>query len=678
MTSDLSAGADPILIRADVDDDADRMLRRLTSSLGSLGRTAGSVIGRVAGVVAGIAALGAAGAAAIPVVVSVVAAVQSIVPAATAAVTGLLAIKLASGTVKLAMVGMGDAIETALDPKATPEELAESLKGLAPNAREFVKELQSMRGELRKLQQGVQNRFFDGFADTLERLSDAVMPDLRRALNSTADSFNRAGREAGSTAAELGERGVLGQALDSATKSLRSMEKIPAQVVASLGLLAAAGGPTLERFAERVSGVFDRISERVATAFETGELERDVEGAVDVIQQLGRIADNVFGGIKNVVGGVTEETGSLFFILEELSEAFERLTASKEFQSILREVVTTAGDLVDNILPLLKEAFVQLEPVIAELGPPLRDFINKVGPELLPVIKELGPVLLDLAVIFREQLPFAIKVVQTVLQILAVVLRALHWVLQNLIIPIVTKVSEVMNSKYVTAIAAMSRATAERIGSVLSSFERFRRSVADAVRGAVDRLRGFGVDMANFVGRIASSIGSAISIFRGTPGRIRAALGRAGALLYTTGRDIVSGLINGITSRMGGLLATVSNMAASIRKKVKDVLIIFSPSRVMAELGKDTVQGMIVGIKATVPDLENAAAAMARAIPRTASSLADFPQAGAGAFRIMTPEPAEMAVNVFIGSDRLDQRIDYRVRKDGQRRIRDDAQGWRY
>lgn len=677
MTNDLSRTTNPVLIRADVDDDARGTVRRLGSALSSFGRTAATVVGRVARLVAVITALSAAGAVAIPVVAGIVAAVQSILPAATVAVSGMLALGLAAGTVKLAMVGVGDAIELAFDRDAKPEDLEASLKRLAPNAREFVKELQSMRSGLGRLQREVQNRFFDGFADTLERVSDAVLPDLRRGLNATADSFNRAGREAGATAAELGDRGILGQAIDSATRSLQAMERVPAQIVASLGLLAAAGGPMLERFAERVAGVFDRMTEGLATAFETGELERDVEGAVDVIQQLGRIAGNVFGGLGNIFGGVTEEAGSLFFILEGLTAAFERLTASAEFQTILRELVDTAGVLVDNILPLLQEAFIQLAPVIEELGPPVRDFINQVGPELIPLLRELGPVLLDLAVIFREQLPFAIEVVKAAIQVLGVVLKGMHFILETLIIPVVTKVSEVMNSTYVKAIAAMSRETASRIANVLQRFESFRQGVTTAIRAGMQRLSDFVVRLVGFANGVRNLVNDVVRFFSTLPSRIREALGNLTSLLYRTGRDIISGLINGITSRLGSLLSTVSNMAASIRDTAAGVLDIFSPSRVMAEIGRDTVDGVIVGIKNTVPALLDTVADMARSIPRAATAQ-DASRAGTQPFALgLTPELAP-AVNVFIGSERLDSRIDYRVQSQDRTRQRDRAQGWRY
>jgi len=680
MTDDLSDSARPVVVpaRIDPDRDGERSATRLTGILGRLGSTVGRVVGSVGKLVGTVGALGVAGAAVIPVLAGIVGALQNMAPAGAAAVTGMLALGLAAGTVKLAMVGVGDAIENAFDPDVKPEDLEASLKRLAPNAREFVEELRGMRGELRKLQQGVQQRFFDGFADTLDRLTDAVMPDLRRGLNATADSFNRAGKEAGATAAELGERGILGKAIDHATRALQSMERIPAQIVASLGLLAAAGGPLLERFAEKVAGVFDRMTERLNTAFETGELEKDIDGAADIVQQLGRIVGNIFGGIKNIIGGVTDEAGSLFFILEDLSAAFERLTASEAFQTILRELVETAGDLVDNVLPLLKEAFVQLAPVIEELGPPVRDFINEIGPELLPLLRELGPVLLDLAVIFREQMPFAIEFAKAAIQVLIVALKAMHFILQNIVIPVVRKISEIMNSQYVKGIAAMSRETAAKIGEILRKFNDFRRNIADNIGLAIRWVTRFINEVGNLAGRIRTSIGNVISVFTDMPGRILRTLVNARNLLYSTGRNIVSGLIDGITSRLGDLLSTVSGMANSIRDKAAGVLDIFSPSRVMAELGRNTVEGFIVGIKATVPDLTDAVAAMARSVPRTAALADATAPGGMGSFRLAPAGDAPTPIQVFIGAQRLDERIDYRVRSENRSVLRDRAQGWRY
>lgn len=66
--------------------------------------------------------------------------------------------------------------------------------------------------------------------------------------------------------------------------------------------------------------------------------------------------------------------------------------------------------------------------------------------------------------------------------------------------------------------------------------------------------------------------------------------------LLQIGKDIIDGLVNGIRSKIDDVVNAVKDVAGSITGKIKDVLNIHSPSRVMAELGMFTSQGLAEGI----------------------------------------------------------------------------------
>lgn len=66
--------------------------------------------------------------------------------------------------------------------------------------------------------------------------------------------------------------------------------------------------------------------------------------------------------------------------------------------------------------------------------------------------------------------------------------------------------------------------------------------------------------------------------------------------LLQIGKDIVDGLVNGIRSKIDDVVNAVKDVAGSITGKIKDVLNIHSPSRVMAELGMFTSQGLAEGM----------------------------------------------------------------------------------
>jgi tape measure domain-containing protein len=82
--------------------------------------------------------------------------------------------------------------------------------------------------------------------------------------------------------------------------------------------------------------------------------------------------------------------------------------------------------------------------------------------------------------------------------------------------------------------------------------------------------------------------------------------------LLQIGKDIINGLINGISSKIEDVKNAVKDVAGSITDKVKDILNIHSPSRVMAQLGVFTSQGLAEGM------LDGA-----RYVDRASSELAD-------------------------------------------------------
>jgi phage-related protein len=263
----------------------------------------------------------------------------------------MLAVQLVSGTVKLAMQDVSEAVSTAFDPEAKPEDLAKAMEKLAPAAKEFVTELQGMRKEFTDLQQQVQENFFAGLDDTLVGLKEDVLPQVGDALRNVATELSSMASGAGEAAAALGRDGTLGTALEGAVNGIANLVDVPGQAVTALGQLAAAAAPAFERVTAAAASSASSVSEKLAAAFESGALDEAINSAVDAIAQLGRIAGNVFGGLGNIIGTATASGEGLFAMLERVTQAFEDVTASQGFQQALRALVETAGVVADTVLP---------------------------------------------------------------------------------------------------------------------------------------------------------------------------------------------------------------------------------------------------------------------------------------------------------------------------------------
>lgn len=594
--------------RLRVDRDGLRDADRLSNSLGDVTRQARSALGSFLRLAGGSTALAGAMGSLAPLLAGVVGAIQSIAPAAALGTQAMLSMQLVSGTLKLAMVGVEDAITAAFDPEKA-EEFQEALKKLAPEARDFVVELRDMSKELREVQQRVQNNFFRGFDDALEKLASTTGPAVSRALDSTSKALNRMALGAASAATELGRNGTLGQALESSVASLENLERVPGQATTAFGQLAASSGPAMERVTRAVQRASDRISGRLAAAFESGALEAAIDDAVSAIAQLGRIGGDILGGLRNTFAGLTQDGRGLFDILESITQAFEDVTASREFQSILGELALTADTLVKNILPLLREAFVQLAPVIEELGPPLRDFINEIGPELIPIIQELGPILLDLAVIFREQMPLAIELAKTALQVLSLVLKSLHVLLSGIIIPIVQGVARAFD-KYGGIVKSVTGDVDKSISSLAVRFANFQTRVNGSIQTVISKIGEFAGAFGRMTSAALNAVVQTTAIFGRLPGMVVSAIAGLGARLFSVGQNIVLGLVRGMSSMLSRVRDIASEIASTVSSAVTNLLKIHSDSRVFIDIGQYTVSGFIEGIRRSLPELASTAAEM--------------------------------------------------------------------
>lgn len=105
------------------------------------------------------------------------------------------------------------------------------------------------------------------------------------------------------------------------------------------------------------------------------------------------------------------------------------------------------------------------------------------------------------------------------------------------------------------------------------------------------------------VGAVRAGVSNVLGFVRDLPGRILGFLGDFGSLLWNAGKDLIGGLISGIKNALGSLWSLVGDIPGKIIGTVKDKLGIGSPSRVFAEIGRNTGEGLVLGLKAKERDL---------------------------------------------------------------------------
>jgi|GEM_PF-7093509 len=93
-----------------------------------------------------------------------------------------------------------------------------------------------------------------------------------------------------------------------------------------------------------------------------------------------------------------------------------------------------------------------------------------------------------------------------------------------------------------------------------------------------------------------SSLPTLLGFFTGLSPAFITALGNLGSTLYSAGSDLIQGLIDGIGSRVGDVLAEVGGLAGRVVGAVRDKLDSDSPSKVFIKIGYDVMEGLDIGL----------------------------------------------------------------------------------
>ena len=105
--------------------------------------------------------------------------------------------------------------------------------------------------------------------------------------------------------------------------------------------------------------------------------------------------------------------------------------------------------------------------------------------------------------------------------------------------------------------------------------------------------------------------------------------------LKQIGKDIIGGLISGITAKASELYRKATEIASNIAKKIRKALDSKSPSRVTMAIGEDVGDGLAIGMKNSMGAIGEMSYRMAKVAvpemePRTATATATTSASSAG------------------------------------------------
>ncbi|MER3056537.1 phage tail tape measure protein, partial [Xanthomonas hortorum] len=326
---------------------------------------------------------------------------------------------------------------------------------------------------------------------------------------------------------------------------------------------------------------------------------------------VGAIAKTAIAGaaLVTILGGLLVAGGVAAMAFSQIHGAVALLSGGGGFGALIGRVASFAG----RVLPMLANGARLLLPLLGGVSLPVLAIGAAVAAVALLVWKYWGPIK-----------AFAIGVWQGIVEVAAPVLAELKAALAPLA-PV-----------WDTVAAAMGQAWAW-IKQLLTPFE----ATTAQLHGATQAGRGFGqiigavlvtqlqlavkaigwlVQAFVFVLPVIKQIlggvwqtvqgtwSLIVGVFTGNGDRIRQGLLQlwAGinlqlanwpARMLQAGADMISGLVQGIRSKLGAAGDAIASVGSGVVDRFKGLLGIHSPSRVFAQLGDFTMQGLTVGLQ---------------------------------------------------------------------------------
>lgn len=355
----------------------------------------------------------------------------------------------------------------------------------------------------------------------------------------------------------------------------------------------------------------------------------------EAFQSIAPVATQIGATLGPMISALAPQFMQLFAALSPTSLLFQALVP------ILPQIGAAIGGLVAQVVPLMVSLASQLVPIITQLIsavlPPLivifssvvaaiAPLITQIAGTLIPVIQALMPVVVTVFSVVASVITAAMQLVQGVIQVVTGIISG-NWS------QVWSGIGNVFSGIWNTIVAVVTGAL-QIIGQVVISG---LGMVGNFVISALSSIGRFFADTwNNVVNGVSSMIGNVVGFFSGLIGRITGAIGNAGSALFSVGKNIVQGLIDGIGSMMGAIgRAVISIVPEAIRGPFESLLGIRSPSRVFQGYGVNIGQGLINGLDGMHGRIASSVEGMVTvpAVPSFAGGSAGVsPMAATGAF----------------------------------------------
>ena len=342
-----------------------------------------------------------------------------------------------------------------------------------------------------------------------------------------------------------------------------------------------------------------------------------------IVQSFSGLAPVITQAFSGIIGSLTSSGNQIQTLFTTISTTISGILGTMDFSALT--------NLAQAILPALQAGFQTflgyvtpaIQPLLTafvNLWNAIQPIVNVIASSLMPVFQILGAFLGGFVSGVMVALTTAFNVLAGVARVLTPVIQFVGSVIQALAPIFVTVagfigqlmgqfvgfngilglVGKVVSSVFSGIIGFGSRLFSSLSGvfnNIANGFRIMGSGLGGVGRGIANTFRsiiGFAGGMVSGIIKSVSGVAGKIgSHFSGVSGAISSAIGNVTSI----GTNIVNGIAQGIRGAWGAVKSAIGALTDKIPKKIRELLGIHSPSRVMRDMvGKFIPQGIAVGM----------------------------------------------------------------------------------
>lgn len=242
----------------------------------------------------------------------------------------------AFGTLKLATIGFGEALDSIKDP----EKFADALRELSPQAQQAAMSIRALMPAFDELRKTTQDAFFNNVGPQLNTLTSTLLPQVQSLTTGLAQGFNQAFM--GTTFQLMSPETMASFQTFSQNVSVafQHLAAAAAPFTSALMDIAAVGSSFLPQIGTEITKAATEFAEFIRQAQRTGEITEFIQDGIDVVKQL-------WPAVKNLVGAFWDLGENTKDSLPNIVSALNGMAA------VLPSIVDAATDLTGPLTTVL-------------------------------------------------------------------------------------------------------------------------------------------------------------------------------------------------------------------------------------------------------------------------------------------------------------------------------------